>query len=184
MKFSFATKMFIAVIIVAAIGTLAVAAFAAPDNGCLHDPEQGWYIPGTTNYYPDETSCLIALQVPTALATLQVTEEPVETAVPTETALPTDVPTEIATELPTQIPSPTATIENIFWPEDTATPVYSTPHPKQGMSCERAWEKITQTAYEREKGVKYFEKHPWCEMWLWNHYSIDFDGYMLVHPLE
>lgn len=196
----------ILVIIISA--TLAIAAPALAAASCQYNPQHGWHIVGgseTDHWYETETECLIALQVPTALATLQTTPEVTETVSPepteppviTETSNPTDEPTNEPTEppvvtetlSPTDIPTDQPTEVVPTWTPDPSTPVPPTSLPayvRKGLSCQRAWDKITNTVYEREVGFRFFENpnHSYCEAWLLKTHGIVWDVYKVLYPLE
>ena len=194
----FAMIVVIVMLIVAAAMAIAAPAFASAS--CQYNPQHGWHIVGggedNDHWFETETECLIALQVPTALATLQstpvVTEtaspEPTEPPVVTETPNPTDEPTTEPTEPPvvTETPYPTELPTEVV-PTSTPDPATALPPAaRKGMSCQRAWTKITETVYEREVGFRFFENpnHEYCEAWLVKTHGIVWDIYKVMYPLE
>lgn len=181
----------IAAVIIAAMLAIAAPAFAS--GRCAFVEGKGWHIVGggelSDHWYETETECLIALQVPTALATLQgpsetpsemppeATVEPSETPNPTETTLPTLEPTSTPGPIPIETYFPTDWV----W---TATPVATQAPPikKDGMTCKKAWKIITETVYNRDVGFRFFDNpnHSYCKTWLWKKYGIDYDTYRLT----
>src|SRR5512138_411328 len=182
------------IVILAAMFAVAAPALAVTGS-CTQNSQLGWHIVGggqnSDHWYPTETECLIALQVPTALATLQatsaVTEQP--TAVPTDIT-DTPVPTETATEPPTVVPTDTITSTPVPTdPAVTPTPVitytpFPTPtetQPKRILGCYGHWEELKTLVY-KDEAYRYFDKRPWCQTWLYLRYGIDYNQYKLTHP--
>lgn len=187
---------FLMAVLIVLIGVALFTVGSAQAAGrCEEVPGQGWHIVGAgadnDHFYETETACLIDLQVPTALATLQATndestQEPTETVVPTETTLPTDIPTESPTEPPVVAETPFPTPwdnPTTFPPVETVVP--ATPVPGGGhMNCKKAWKMITETVYNQDVGWRFFDNpnhHNQCKVWLMNRYGIDYDVYRVMH---
>jgi|WetSurMetagenome_2_1015567.scaffolds.fasta_scaffold46014_4 hypothetical protein len=178
-------------VIVSSALAVAAPSLAAPSASCTFVPNHGWHIVSggqlNDHWFDTEADCLIAIQVPTLVATMSTIEptitveptltvEPTESPVVTETVVPTYQPTESPTEPPVVNETPSA----------TNTPVVVTPQPRRGMSCGRAWQKITETVYDRETGFRFFDNpnHAYCKVWLMEKHGINWDVYKVLYPLE
>lgn len=191
------------ILLVILAAMLAVAAPGLAQGSCVYNPQHGWHIVGggenNDHWYETEEECLIALQVPTALATLQasltpentatdapvivdtVTLEPTSTDVApttvTETSEPTLIPTNTPTDPPiviTDTPSPIAT-------EEAPIVITSQPVVKRINSCEKNWKKIVELTF-KDEGYRFFEHHTWCKTWLMIRFGINYDLYKATHP--
>jgi outer membrane biosynthesis protein TonB len=187
------TLLVIVIVIVAAALAVAAPAFAVATASCEFNAQyNAWHIVGggqtNDHWYDTEAECLIALQVPTAMATLMATttattvptDQPTATEPPTATEAPTEPP--VATETPTEPPTAEPTLDPTQTPVVTPFPTREFVKPRR--SCESVWTNQIVNTVHKDEGYRYFDKRPWCAVWLMRVWNINYDQYKIQHPLD
>jgi len=169
-------KKFFLLSIVIALLTMSFAVSVVSAEGlCTYNSQHGWHIVGggtlNDHWFETEEECLAALypeETPTDLPTLEPTV--------TSTPVPTDLPTLEPTLEPTITSTPVPTETLVFVPTEGSDV-------RPALSCYAAWVMIDGKKF-KDEGYRFFEnpEHDWCQVWLFNHYGINYDYYKLLNP--